>query len=64
MDQTEDIDDRKAIRGRMQELRAIERGWFLVFLRKKILFKFSIIFSVIFLLIISQQPNEMQNWND
>lgn len=26
LDQTEDIDDRKAIRGRIQELRAIERG--------------------------------------
>lgn len=26
LDQTEDIDDRKAIRSRIQELRAIERG--------------------------------------
>ena len=38
LDQTEDIDDRKAIRGRIQELRSIERG--------EAMFEFSIFISI------------------
>ena len=53
LDQTEDIDDRKAIRSRIQELRAIERGT--VFLYNK---------HTLILLSLDLQLSVMKNWRD